>query len=126
MARKININKRFAAPIRANVQQAGGARIVTQEVYPQSLDIRLVTATGQVRAEDALVLVSSSASVTLTLPTPASCTGYSKYIKRVGTGAVTINVNASETIDGQSSYSLSAQYSFVHLVSDGTNWHRIG
>jgi len=38
------------------------------------------------------------------------------------TNAVTIDANASETIDGALTNRLQAQYSFVKLICDGSNW----
>ena len=36
---------------------------------------------------------------------------------------VTIDGNASETIDGATTYALSAQYQSISIYSDGSNWH---
>ena len=48
----------------------------------------------------------------------------SNTIKKVdATGsAVTVDGNASETIDGATTYPLGAQWKYVTIVSDGTNW----
>jgi len=39
---------------------------------------------------------------------------------------VTIYPVGSATIDGAASLALTVQYQTVVLLSDGTNWHRIG
>ena len=62
----------------------------------------------------------------MTLP---NSTGFAARIlvKRMGSGAVTIQGPAGIQIDGQASYSLSAQYKFVELLADRTgNWAIIG
>ena len=65
-----------------------------------------VTATGQ----------------TITLPAAAGITGRHYTIKLTAAGSCTVDGNASETIDGAATYSLSAQYKYLTIVSNGTNW----
>jgi hypothetical protein len=36
---------------------------------------------------------------------------------------VTVDGNASETIDGALTYALAVQYQSITIISDGTNWH---
>jgi hypothetical protein len=61
---------------------------------------------------------------TVTLPTAASITGRMYTIKRTNSGAnaVTVGTTSSQTIDGSTTYSLSAQYKYVTVISDGSNW----
>ena len=65
-----------------------------------------VTATGQ----------------TITLPTAASITGREYTIKLTGAGTGTVATTSSQTIDGSTTYSLSAQYKYVTVKSTGSNW----
>jgi len=65
-----------------------------------------VTATGQ----------------TITLPTAASITGRIYTIKLTASGTGTVATTSSQTIDGSTTYSLSAQYKYVTVQSDGANW----
>lgn len=65
-----------------------------------------VTATGQ----------------TITLPTAASITGRVYTIKLTASGSATVATTSSQTIDGATTYSLSAQYKYVSVQSDGANW----
>ena len=70
------------------------------------------------------ILVSTGASTrTITLPAVAANSGRSIFIKKIdsGAGIATITPNGG-TIDGAASNGLNAQYSFVQIVSDGTNW----
>jgi hypothetical protein len=69
-------------------------------------DVVEVTATGQ----------------TITLPTAASITGRVYTIKLTASGSSTIATTSSQTIDGSTTYSLSAQYKYVTVQSNGSNW----
>lgn len=69
-----------------------------------------VTATGQ----------------TITLPTAVSITGREYTIKLTASGTGTVATTSSQTIDGSTTYSLSAQYKYVTVKSDGANWIVIG
>ena len=69
--------------------------------------------------------VNSASAVTLTLVSAATVgEGFKYQIKRLGTGAVTIDPASTEYIDhsGQSTFSIGAQYDSITLISDGTNW----
>jgi hypothetical protein len=82
-----------------------------------------------IAATDSAVLLSgTSGTITATLPTASGIAGREYIIKRTGTGATsyTVNTTSSQTIDGSTTYALSAQYKFVHVKSDGSNWQIIG
>lgn len=71
------------------------------------------------------ILVTTGASQrTITLPAPSTNAGREITIKKVDSGAGTILIDTpgSETIDGNVSNTLNAQYSFVKLACDGSNW----
>jgi hypothetical protein len=78
---------------------------------------------------DKLILVdATSAGVTITLPAAATAgNGFRVAIKKIDSSgnAVTIDGNLSETIDGNTTSTLSTQYDTENLISDGTNWHAI-
>ena len=64
-------------------------------------------------------------SVTITLPPAASLPGYRFYIKRID-GSVnpcTVMRSGSDTIDGQTSFTIDQQYTAVMLVSNGSAWY---
>ncbi|MCM8797615.1 MAG: hypothetical protein NC923_07080, partial [Candidatus Omnitrophica bacterium] len=76
-------------------------------------------------ATDSTILGNAnSGAITLTLPTTSGITGRIYTIKKIdsSTNAVTVDGYGSETIDGAATYSLSAQYKYVTIQSDGTNW----
>lgn len=62
--------------------------------------------------------------ITLTLPSAVGLSGRSVKVIMVdqGLGGVSINTTLGQTINGQSSYSLTNQYQAVILESDNANW----
>jgi len=71
--------------------------------------VRILTATGQ----------------TDTLPTAVGIQGRRYTIKLSASGSATVATTSSQTIDGSTTYSLSAQYKYVTVISDNANWHII-
>ena len=71
---------------------------------------------------------ATGAAFTITLPAAASSTGLELTFKKIDVSgnAVTIDGNASETIDGATTYALTTQYQKVTIICDGTNWLIIG
>lgn len=69
------------------------------------------------------VLASDTSSQTINLPAGADNDGRVLQIKKTNSGGtVTIDANASETIDGATTKVLAAQYDSTVIVCDGTNW----
>ena len=62
---------------------------------------------------------------TVTLPTAVGITGRVYIIKNSGTGTITVDGNASETIDGATTVTLN-QYDHVKVQSNGVGWIVIG
>lgn len=86
--------------------------------------ITSVTANYTVLTSDGVVLVdTTSGAVTVTLPAP-SFVGEAYTIKRISATAnnATIATADSATIDGAATDTLAAQWAFVKVVSDGTDW----
>lgn len=72
-----------------------------------------------------VVLVDASGGArTITLPLASSCPGRTYTVKKVDSSANTVTVQRSgtDTIDGAASYTLVAQYNFVTLVNNSSNW----
>ena len=59
---------------------------------------------------------------TVTLPNAIGISGKVMNVKNTGTGVITIATTASQTIDGQTTQTLSAQYTSLELISTGANW----
>jgi hypothetical protein len=70
---------------------------------------------------------AASGAVTITLPLASGATGYRFYVKRTDSSAnaCAVGISGSDTIDGQSNITLSAQYMSLTLVSDGSAWYII-
>lgn len=86
------------------------------------------TSSYTITGTDVVVFANAtSGSVTITLPTAASFSGYRFYVKRTdGSGnSCSISRSGSDTIDGQTSISLDAQYTSLTLISDGSAWYII-
>jgi|688.fasta_scaffold18766_15 hypothetical protein len=64
----------------------------------------------------------TSGTFTVTLYAASGNAGRILMVKNSGAGTITVDGNASETIDGAATYSLSVQYATVQIMSDGTNW----
>jgi len=62
----------------------------------------------------------------ITLPSASTLSGKTFTVKRRGTSLVKIIASGGATIDGASTKDLTAQYQFVKVMSDGTNWNIIG
>ena len=70
-----------------------------------------VTKTGAYTAtNDDYVIDCTSGTFTVTLPASSGRTGRILIIKNSGAGTITVDGNASETIDGAATYSISVQY----------------
>lgn len=84
------------------------------------------TTTYQALSSDQVILCSTAGgNWTLTLPAAASNTGQVLTIKKTtsDTNLLTVDGNASETIDGATTYVLAVQYESITIVCDGSNWY---
>ena len=71
-------------------------------------------------------LVGASNDVTITLPAASSNVQVAVKISSLAMGkTVTVDGNASETIDGTPTKTLDSDYESIHLISDGSAWWRI-
>ena len=83
-------------------------------------NISTTTSAGSAANTDYVYNVTSG-TFTLTMPTAVGNTN--RYtIKQSGTGVLTIATTSSQTIDGQSTDTIDAQYQSIDLISDGSNW----
>lgn len=74
--------------------------------------------------QDQTILVDASGGArTITLPAAASVPGKRYTIKRTSaSNNVIVDGNASETIDGATTKTITTQHGFITIESDGTNW----
>lgn len=90
-----------------------------------NLTAGLVTAPSTITTTTTLstqYVILASGTITLNLPDASSNNGRQYIIKNIGTGTITVDGNASETIDGSLTASLSVQYEYLALVCNGTEW----
>lgn len=76
-------------------------------------------------ANDYTILASASGgSFTITLPASSGVTNRMYVIKKTDSSVntVTIDANASETIDGALTYVLTTQYAAITIACNGSNW----
>jgi hypothetical protein len=71
---------------------------------------------------------ATAANRIITLPTAAGITGRQYIIKKIDSSANTVTIEAAgtETIDGALNVILYAQWDYIIVISNGTNWEIIG
>lgn len=87
--------------------------------YFKTKNVTFVTTTYSVAATDCLI--SCNGTFTVTLYAAADNAGSLIYIKNTGSGTITIDGNASETIDGELTQQL-FENEAVALFCNGTSW----
>lgn len=80
--------------------------------------------------KDIYLVTTGSSAVSANLPAVASADAAAGRVVTImkidgGAGAVTIDGNASETINGATTVALSSQYNYRTLVSNGSAWYVI-
>ena len=75
--------------------------------------------------DSAMILTtSSSGNVTITLYAASGNAGRILHVKKlVAANSVIIDGNGSETVDGDTTVTITAQFTSLSLVCDGSNWH---
>lgn len=79
------------------------------------------TGTYTVTIDDHVIFVNGV--FTVTLPTPVGFAGMWFTLKKIDAGAASTIATTAGLIDGAATYSLSAQYKYVTVISDGSNWY---
>ena len=82
------------------------------------------TATYTAAADDIILCNAAGGAISINLPAVASSAGQVYTIKKTDSGgnAVTVDGNASETIDGATTKALASQYKYVTVACDGSVW----
>lgn len=115
-----------AGGLNANIQDAINAGMIVKFIpdYPQNYVNNLVNVSAAYTLKDWDYTVNITGnSFAVTLPTAIGRQGKVYTIKNSGTGTITINTTASQTIDGSTSGSLSLpQYGKLMVQSNNTNW----
>lgn len=93
----------------------GGFTVVTKAAsYTET------TVSGEI-----VILANLAAGFTITLPTAVGNTAKYRVKKLLAAGAITIQCNGAQTIDGGTTAVLNNQYESITFVSDGANWYII-
>jgi hypothetical protein len=90
--------------------------------------VNTTTTSTTITSNGETLICNGSSDIIITLEAAASHTDNIYTIKKWNTapnGKVTIDGNASETIDGQTTIDLVCKYSYIMIQSDGSNWHII-
>jgi len=82
-----------------------------------------------VQASTVYLVDSSSSELTLTLATSSMTNGKQIVFKdstgSTSTNTITVQTEGSETIDGDTSFTIASDYTSITIVSDGNNWYII-
>ena len=90
-----------------------------------ALPITTKTASYTASVSDHTIVCNNTAgAINITLPAAAGCSGRIYVVKKISgvSNNVVIDGNASETIDGSTTRTLTVQYESVMIQSDGANW----
>lgn len=109
---------------------AGGSQIINCNsnglTVNHALNTKVVSKTATyTAANESIILVdASSGAVTINLPAASGLSGRQYTIKKTDSSInkVTIDANASETIDGEAAKILWSKNDKIIVVSDGSNW----
>jgi hypothetical protein len=109
-----------------NVATPTATTDAVNKTYVDNLALTSKTAnyTAVAGTDNIILCDATSASFTITLPAASGNTGISFTIKKTDSSVntVTIDANASETIDGQLTQVIATQYQAIRIVSNGTSW----
>lgn len=104
------------------VYYSGAFNDLSAAAGPLAVSTKTTTYTATT-SDDVLLVDATSASFTVTLPTAVGNTGKKFIFQKINdTNVVTIDGNASELIDGETTYLLGAQYGVLVIISNGTKW----
>jgi branched-subunit amino acid transport protein len=85
---------------------------------------KLVTVTSNytILGSDEIISANATSPINIYLPTAVGIAGRTYTIKNINTGSVTLRPSSSQNIDGSNTYELTNRYSFVKVISNGSNW----
>lgn len=114
--------KRTTEPLLLKKKSTGWSNINNKEVVSVSSSSTISPS----QSSTLYLADSSSSSLTLTLSTSSLETGKEVIIKDSSgsspINSITVQAEGSETIDGESSFTISSNYTSITIVSDGNNW----
>jgi hypothetical protein len=100
-----------------------GSQLWTRVV---KIDVSTISTTPYTAKTTDLVILAncSSSAITINLPSSSGLSGKLYHIKKIDVSAntITIDANAAELIDGETTQSIDGQYDSMHIVCDGAQW----
>jgi len=123
---KLQVDDNFGVNIPNQNHENIHSRILCNGSFATRVDT--VSANTTLGIDHHIVLVNASGGAkTITLPNATTCAGRQYIIKKIdsSTNAVTITPQTGQTIDGQASISITTQYAYRKVVSNGINWFLI-
>lgn len=96
--------------------------------YAQTTITSAASPYSATNANSTILANATGGAITVNLPAAASNTGLVLNIKKTDSSVnvVTVDGNASETIDGQTTFLLHFQYEEITIACDGSNWNLVG
>lgn len=90
--------------------------------------VSIVTKTGDytlTTSDDVVLVDASGGNRTITLPAVSGIAGTVYEVKKIDSSGntVTLDGNGSETIDGQTTQVITAQYTSITVITDGSAWY---
>jgi hypothetical protein len=114
------------SPQRLVVFDSANGKLQTRDLNTISSQfLRTETANYTAVSTDHTILADATGGAfTITLPAASGLAGKIYTIKRINSGGndVTIDANASETIDGDTTKVLNAHWKYLQIQCDGSNW----
>jgi hypothetical protein len=123
-----NNNNFYFDAVNYRLSVAGGSSPASTLQVGGSVGTAIATKTASYSAStnDYTILCNNTtAAITISLPTAVGCAGRIYVIKKISPAGNNVTVAGylgSETIDGSTTYILTAQYANVMIQSDGTSW----
>jgi len=112
------------------VAPLGRLHVVGDAIINGAFSTKVTKITANVTLDNTYHVVLADAqngAITITLPNASTCAGRQYIIKKIDStlNAVTVIPLSGQTIDGQSSISITIQNDLKRIISDGTNWYII-
>jgi len=114
----------FSVPLKINEGFRSRAML---NVSAKSADFTVWDDDSSGSPKDVYLVTTGASTITATLPAVATADATAGRVVTIlkidgGAGSVTIDGDGSETINGSATVSLSSQYDYRTLVSDGSEW----
>ena len=114
----------FTVPLKINEGLRSRAML---NVSAKSADFTVWSDDSSGSPKDVYLVTTGASTITATLPAVATADATAGRVVTIlkidsGAGSVTIDGDGSETINGSATVSLSSQYDYRTLLSDGSEW----